>query len=336
MGDNDPERQIPNSIGSDEKLVGPYTLAEVAVVLLPGVLVIVGIQLLGPYGFVFGLELRRLAIPLVVAAMGVGLVIVHLTPHHMDSLEWIASVLTFVRRRRRRIPGRDPRAIGVRRIHRQRDAVERTDGGLVGIVQVDHSSMALADGDDWRRATSSFADFLITTVEFPIQLYSTTRNVDADVHLAPYEDRLADPDLRDNQRLQSLIEGYCRWYRRSVTDRQTIVRYHYVVISVVPGEIDLRQRRVSGSWSLPGIDHLRKLVGATRAADRKSRQFRTLDRRCQKVSDGVDKVHGCVGTRLDAVEVTRLLRGFWTGRRGEDSDLDQVLHTPPLVGGDHG
>ena len=335
MHDNNPAKRVPKSLGTEPKLLGSYTLADAALALFPGVLVVLGAQLLGPSSLtVGGYAVRTLALPFAVLAIAGGALFVYLTPEYTSSLEWLGTFVGY--RTSDRTLGHDA-ARGltlVERIHPGSNAIERVDGAMLGLVQVDPPSMALATEAAWRRTAEGFEDFLNTTVAFPIQIYSTTRPFPVGEYLSHYEARLEDADVRANPRLAALIEHYLDWYERDLEDRRMTIRDHYVVVAVTPGEIQFEQESLV--QRLADVPIAGVLVGAilrSSSEDERQALLDALDDRLSRVEGGLRELEGCNARVVDVHESVQLVAIFWESEAAEYGDMNRVIRTSPLVGG---
>lgn len=335
MSDRDPTKRIPKSLGTDTKLVGRYTLTDVAVALFPGVVVILLTQVILPGTVtVAGYPLRALTLPLAGGAIAVGALFVYLTPAYTTSLQWVGAFLRFHRR-----PGQlgyeDATGVsGVERVHPRHDAIERSDGAFIGMVQVSPPRMALATPEEWTAKAEAFQDFVNTAIEFPIQLYATTQPFPAEEYLGHYESRLEDPDVKENPALQALIQDYMAWYEADLEQRQMTIRDHYVIVPVTPEDVQFEADSLR--WKLARVPLLGLIIRAWLAppeAVQRAAMFDLLDERLHRVETGLREIEGVRAHRVEAGEATRLVAAFWTGEQEVDRDWDRILRTRPIVGG---
>jgi hypothetical protein len=222
----------------------------------------------------------------------------------------------------------------VERVYSDHDAIERTDGALIGVIEVLPPSMALATDTEWETKADSFQDFLNTVVEFPIQIFSTTQAFPADDYLAHYEERLTDPDVSANPRLGMLIQEYVEWYRQDIEARHMTIREHYVIVPVTPAEIRFEHESLVAKLArLPLCGVLLGLVFAPPVAQERAALLDALDVRLDRVETGLRDIESCRAHRLSATDATSLIGDFWAGDQQEYGDLSQKLRDRPLVGG---
>lgn len=331
----DPAKRVPKSMGTDAKLLGTYTLTDLAVALFPGVVVVLVMQLVVPStATIGGYSVQTLATPVAGAAILVGVVFVYLTPSYTSSLDWVSAMLGYHRRPKNHSHEAAKAYTQVERVHEDVDAIERTDGAFVGVVQVDPPMLALATDAQWERTTTAFQEFLNTTVEFPVQFYSTTRPFPVDEYLARYESRLDDPDVRANPRLSALIEDYVEWYASELEDRRMTIRDHYVVVPVRPAEVQFERESIVDQLSrIPLLGLFVRALTAPPVETQRAILGQALDERLRRATAGLREMDDCTASRVPAVDAVELVGDFWTGEDLPQGDLSQRLRTTPIVGG---
>jgi len=332
---NQPAKRIPKSLGTDAKLIGSYTLTDAAVALFPGVVVILFTQTILPASLsVGGYRVQTLTLPLAALAIGVGVLFVYLTPSYTTSLDWVMLMARFQSAATEEGHEAAKAHTQIEQVHLDKDVLERTDGAFLAFVQVLPPPMALATDEEWELKASSFQDFLNTTVTFPIQIFSTTQAFPVETYLDHYRERRNDPDVKENPRLQALIDNYIEWYERDLAARQMTIRDHYIVVSVTQDEV--RFERESVLNKLVGIPVLGTFVQAWNSPpieDQRETMFDTLEERARRIEAGIREIEGCQASRVDAGEATQLIGEFWAGEELEYGDISQALRTGPLVGG---
>jgi hypothetical protein len=332
-GSSDPAKRVPKALGTDTQLLGTYSLADLAVAGLPGVVVVLVTQVVLPSSLaVSGVAISTLTIPLAALAIGVGAVFVSLTPAYVTSLEWLRLFVGF-HRSETEIAHKEAKAYThIERVYPEHDALERTDGTLVGAVQVSPPTMALATDEEWSQTTDAFADFVNTTLDFPIQVYSTTQSFPTEEYIGRYEERLDDPDVAGNDQLQALLEEYTTWYEQELAQRQMTIREHYILVPVGPDEV--RYERASLLDRLTGLPVLGLVVevwtSPAPAAERAAMLAELTDRR-ERVARGMRDIQGCDTNLVAATELTQLAAEYWTGTDLTYGTPADVLRTTPIV-----
>jgi hypothetical protein len=336
MSARESSKRVPKSIGTGTKLFGSYTLTDLAVGLFPGVVVVLGVQVLVPSGTaVAGYRVRSLTVPLATVGIALGTLGVYLTPTYRSTHEWVISLLRYKRRPSMESHAGATAYTQVERIHPDHDAIERADGTLVGMVQVDPPSMALATDREWHQQATAFQDFLNTTVDFPIQLYATTRPFPAEQYLAHFEDRRSDPDVKNNDQLAALIDHYVDWYVGELDDRQMTIRDHYVVVPVTPREVRFEDESLTQKLAkLPIVGPFIQVWLAPRIEAERAAMLDALDERLRLVARGLRDIDGCGTRRIDAGEATQLVAEFWSGESAAYEDVSKVLRSGPVISSD--
>lgn len=331
----DPAKRVPKSIGTDAKLLGTYTLTDLAVGLFPGVVVVLVMQLVVPStATIGGYSVQTLAMPVAGVAIVVGVVFVYLTPSYTSSLDWVSAMVGYRRRPTNRTHEAAKAYTHVERVHENADAIERTDGAFVGVLQVEPPMLALATDETWERTTAAFQEFLNTTVEFPVQFYSTTRPFPVEEYLEGYESRLDDPDVRANPRLSALIEDYLEWYASELDDRRMTIRDHYVIVPVRPADVQFERESIVDQLSrIPVLGLVVRALTAPPVETQRAVLREALDERLRSATTGLRDIDGCTASRVPAVEAVELVGDFWTGEDLPQGDLSRRLRSTPIVGG---
>ncbi|WP_328587674.1 hypothetical protein [Halosimplex salinum] len=310
-------------------------MTDIGVALFPGVLVILLFQVVLPASMtVGGYRLETLTLPLAGVMILVGAIFVYLTPAYTTSADWVTAMVTFYQRSDELGHEEAKQHTQIERVYPNRGAIERTDGAFLGLVQVAPPTMALATDEEWAQKAEGFQNFLNTSVEFPIQIYSTTRAFPAEEYLARYESRLDDPDVEANPQLEALIENYVEWYERELDERRMTIRDHYVVVPVTPREVQFeRESVVQKLAGLPVLGVFIRAYFAPRIEEQRDALFEELDDRLRRIRTGLREIDGCNAHRVDTPAATQVIGEFWAGESQDYGDMEQVLRTRTMVGG---
>lgn len=334
MSARDASKRIPKSVDTDTHIVGRYTLTDLAVGSVPGVMVVLVIQLVvPPETTVMGYRLTAATLPLTAVAIAFGGLIVYLTPAYLTTVQWIALILGFQSRSTELAHDEAVKHTHVLDIHPNEGLVERTDGALVGFIQVSPPPMALATEAEWAQKADGFQEFLNTAIDFPIQVYSTTQPFPVDEYLAQYESRRSDPDVRSNRQLATLIDEYVDWYRTELDERRMTIRDHYVVVAVRPSEV--RFDRESLAQKLTIVPVLGVFIKALLAPQRdleRAAMFDAMADRLQVVERGLREIEGCDARQIDATAAAELLASFWHGEPVQYEDPERVVSRRQILG----
>ena len=356
---NDPTRRVPTKLQSSGEFWRGYTIDD----LLVGATPFIAMVLITAY--LLPANVRVVGYVLAGVALVVGAVAVHLAPDHLTASEWVDGFVHRIRtpdemrnvrydfdavREQTDYPEagvlelaqRTQDLIDVERIHTDIDAIERTDGAIVGAVRVEPTNMALTTPTHWRDNVDAFTDFLNNTVEWPIEIFSTTTPFPVEDYVSRREQRLEDDDVRENAVFRDLIEYWLDWYPRELELRGTNLREYYVVVPVRPEDVEGGEREertaVDKLADLPGIGALFGRLASgdeLSEAERRDRMQRTLDERLSMVeNEGFQSIDGCRASRVEGPELARVLIRYWSGEDANYGDMEQVLRDGIVVDGD--
>lgn len=333
--ETDPSKRIPKSVGTGTQILGRYSLTDLVVGGLPGVLVIIVVQVFLPDSVgVLGFTASNLAIPLAVLGFLIGFLFVYLTPSYTSSLDWFLQFIRF-HHGDKELPHTDAREYtGIKELYPRHDVVQRTDGAFVGALYVDPVSMALATEDEWGKRCREFEDFVNTSVNFPLQIYSTTRDFPVDSYLQHYTERLTDQDVRNNEDLENLILEYVSWYRDEMARRQMSIRDHYVVVPVTQAEARFEPTGITRKvLNIPLIGFIVRVLSSPPKAVERASLVSELDERLRAVERGLRDIEELDAGRLSAEELAAVTAEFWKGRDMEEGEVRESARNTPFVGG---
>jgi hypothetical protein len=346
MGERDTTRRILDQLGEDETLLSTdYTFADLK---LFGPAFVVGFVIVGmmPAGWsVLGLVLGGLVM---LAAAG----IIWAAPPHRVAHEWLTDAASFhwkkLRGKTLMLPhdsddDTDARTLtNVGSVLRRWNSIERTDGALVGAMQVHPANMALGDRDDWEDAADALAGFL-RSISFDVQIYSTARPVDASEIVDPYRERLGDPDVRENDQLRNVIRAYRDRLPKEFERRRTSVREYYITVSVSETDAKLANQGVMDTLrDAPYVGKLFEFIGRGRNdfsdGEILVRQQRELNSHLRSVRRGITELPDCRPEQVTAARLADLLEEFWTGEPShyDESKADNLrFHEMPVIRPDY-
>jgi len=329
----DPTKRIPKSLAADTQFLGRYSLTDLAVAGLPGVLVVLVAQaVIPPTLTIRGVPVSALTIPLAATAIALGGLFVYLTPGYTNSLDWLGLFVNFHRSETNIAHDEAKEYTHVERVYPRHGAIEQTDGALVGAIQVSPPTMALATDGEWEQKTEAFQDFVNTSVEFPMQIYSTTQSFPAEEYVSQYEDRLTDSDVKSNAKLEALIRHYVDWYDRELAQRQMTIRDHYVLIPVRPEEVRYERASLLEKFAeIPVLGILVRIFTAPPEEEERAAMLEELDDRRRRIERGLRDIEGCDTRPVEAAQLARLIAEYWTGTTIEYGNPEQVLRTSSLV-----
>ena len=268
-------------------------------------------------------------------------VILYVCPTERAPIEWMSAIGRFKRAPKRLTNHAEKREertqtlTQVKRILPMSGAAERTDGALVGLVEVKGQDMALAEESAWNAAAEGF-EKMARSVDSTVEIYSPSRTVNPGRLIEGYLNRGKDEDVKRNETLQYLLEIYQDQLPKEMNARGTAVRRFFVVISVTPREVRRAdQGALSKLAELPGIGGSIERFGlASRGPsdeEIRARQKSMLEARKRAVENAISSTAGCTTSPVDSEYFAALIREFWTGVRTRYQDKPVPKHQTPVV-----
>jgi hypothetical protein len=348
------QRRIPQQADDSMSLIRGYTLDD-AMLVGPGIAICIFTLALAPP------IIRLQGVLLGVLAFLAGVVGLATTPDHYKSTEWVKlhaahlarqstyEHLTFHHDHAQRTQTDQPEQTTTQAIfatnQRTQDVldvervqpgtqrgdtgyVELTDGTLVGAVQIDPANLSLSTADDWSRTVTQLGS-TINTLDFPTQIYRTSRDFDTDAFLQPYYERRGDDDVRNEPVLKTLLTEFLTWYPEELASRGTRITEFYVIVPVHPEEVESSRRTAGFKQQLAAWPLLGRLITTNDEEDApeavlRGRQRETLADRLAMVRGHFREITDIDATRVDAVEHAELIAHAY---QREDVDQQDQLQT---------
>lgn len=329
-----PAATIPKANGTEATILGRFTLSDIGVGLAPAAFLVVGVQSLVPPGTsILGVDSGSVVFAGGCIGLFIGSLIVAATPAYSTSLDWLRSIWSFLTGTRK-LDHHDSRRLSqVRQVDRSLNVIERWDGAFLGMVRVSPVSMALETIEGWERKSAQFTDFLNSSVDFPIQIYSTTRPFPIEASLNHYQERLQDDDVQQNPQLARLIREYNDWVELDLRQAPPTIRDHFVIVPVSPTEVVFEPDSVSERLAgVPLVGSLVEMVYGDSGVARRAAMASMLEQRLQSVEAGLRDIEGCTSSRLSAVETARVIGRYWNGEDIEGIPIDSALRASTIVG----
>ncbi|AGB17381.1 hypothetical protein Halru_2810 [Halovivax ruber XH-70] len=286
-----------------------------------------------------------LTIPVVGFGLMLGLVLAILhkvKPSYLWLTEWLVARLGWAVKNKEYTHGPDNSEVRyltrVGRVYPH--AIERTDGALVGAVKVEPANMALEDEEAWARAVQSLSEFVNATVDFPVKFYITSREVDQDETVRDHQHRLGDADIRSRPVLQRLLEEYVARNTNAngdVDSERTTIREFYIITAV--GDSDVEHLDETGDSVLAFLADLR-VVGRLFSrfqsdglsdGERERLKEEKLESRLSQLRRGGASLYRCSVGTVDAYELVRVTKEYWTGQTETYGDITEAIGTFPVV-----
>lgn len=229
----------------------------------------------------------------------------------------------------------------IKKLYGNKGVIERDDDVICGAIKINGINLDTATEQSVAQATEGFANFLNSNLDFPIQIYMTTRKFNPEKFLEKYEDRLEDPEIQDNAPMQMYIQNYMQRTPQFLS--QHYYREYYIIVPV--SRWDVRQSsREEGALDLsvvPGIgDILAEVFGKSDVSQItedqiKQRQIDECWKRMQKIKqNGLDNI-GADATIIDDVNhFAALIKEFWEGRDMAYKRDKEFVRSDPIVHGE--
>ncbi|MFC7078332.1 VirB4 family type IV secretion system protein [Haloarcula halophila] len=326
---------IHESLGSKTEFWGEYTLAELALFVVPifGYFLFLGIPFvpasafLPATGAVIALEILLFAL-------------FQVKPSYYRLTEWLMVRLRFaVQKEKHTIDDGNQDTRHVTRLKRiMPHGIERIDGAHVGAVEVRPANMALEDGKQWANAVSSLTD-LVTALEGTAEIYVTTTNVSNRPHIEAHEERLQDPDVQSLPMLRGVLSQWVNRYTNDdgeIQDSTEMQREYYIIITVTDSDIDELERESTSLLGyfedLPGIGRaVSKLTPETFTdAEREKYKAKKLNDRLGNVSRAVDNLYRCRGNAVSPFDLAQLTKDYWACESRPHSDFASTAGISPI------
>jgi hypothetical protein len=226
----------------------------------------------------------------------------------------------------------------VKKVYGDEGVIERDDGVIVAAMKVEGMNLDKATQRTQNEATQSFRNFLNSSLDFPIQIYLTTRKFDSTEFLQKYEDRLEDSEIQENPIMEMYLNHYIE--RTPIFLSQQYYREYYILVPVSTWDVR-RESREGGSLNFESIpsfgDFLAELFGSSDVGKLtddqiKQRQIDEAKKRMRKIKQaGIAPLDGARGNILeDANEYSALIKEFWEGRDMSNRDNSELIRNQPI------
>jgi hypothetical protein len=295
-------------------------------------------------------EARALVLPAALLGLFVAIVLVVAAPPHLTAGVWVRTLGRYYLRRPTHSLAADPeRGTGripfvpaestqevtnIARAWPGLAAVERTDGTLEAMIEIDPSPMGFALSSDWAGVESTITEFVNAEGEFPLKLHVRTRPFPVESVVGVGGESLPTPETPAGCTRSALTEAYRR-ERRDALAGSTHPQY-FLSVSVSPVEVYERDaqegtpaERLAG---VPLVGVLARTVLRGREPlsplERRERMAEKLDARIETLQTELfGHVPGWRARRLSTTELYELCVEFWGG-----TPVDRPVRTRTAVG----
>lgn len=358
------ERQIPQAADDSMMLWREYTLDDAAP-FIPGIFLSIFLPVLISEFLPNIYILPSLVLPLL-SIVG-ALIAVKTTPEHYKTTEWVTLHLRHAinpsewfhisynqshdRREQKDSPDynlaeaalgtsqRTQDVLGIEKVFPASDkyrydtgAIERPDGTLIGAIRVEPANLTLATAGEFRESVDGLTSF-VNTLDFPIQMYRTTRDFDVDRFLQSYRARRGHDDVRNEPVLENLLEQFLAWYPQELQIRGTQLIEFYIVVPLEEEEVK-SSRRTQGvkdqiaEWPIISYFISDDDEETPRSVLRGKQREELIDR-LERVEDGIKSIPGVDAERVSASEHADVIARAY--RCGRESDLEEQLDTTGIT-----
>lgn len=345
----DPSRQVPEGLEDTDRLWGRSKSEAITVIgtfftmMVLSSFVPEAYANITPLFLVFGLVL--------------GVLIVFLTPSHLEPTEWVGAMGSYWMRPTNvphlsladgmardqgdfikeskvyELNERTQEVTWVECIHKDSNAVERIDGAMIGAIKVDPANMALAEDERWERMIDQWQSYLDHTVQYPLQIYATSVDFPIEDYVSHYQRRVNDPDLQKRPILQELLRDFLDWYPSYIQYRGTKQKQFYLIFTVKEDEVigsEFEEESITEQIvDIPVIgSKLKPYIKGGDEDDRevKAKQLAELESRIREGrSQGVRPLPNCSSSRLSGFELALLIKEYWESRQF-DFETDSVIN----------
>ena len=295
-------------------------------------------------------DARALVVPAVLVGLFVSVALVFAAPPHLTAGAWVRTLGRYYLRRpthsladdAERGTGRVPfvpsestqEVTNIARAWPGLAAVERKDGTLEAMVEIEPTPMGFALSADWASVESTITEFVNAEADFPMKLHARTRPFPVETVVGSPDPGTATVESSAAQTRRALTDEYRR-KRRDALAQSTHPQY-FLGISVSPVEVYERDaqegtpaERLAGV-PLLGVLARRVLQGRELLTplERRERMAEKLDARVETLQTELfGPIPGWRARRLATAELYELCVEFWGG-----DPADRPVRTRTAVG----
>lgn len=228
---------------------------------------------------------------------------------------------------------------GVEKIHSNRGVVEREDGVIVGGIRVEGTNLDSSTERETIQKTESWTAFLNNSLDFPIQIYLTTRRFNPKPFIKKYEERLEDPEVQSNPILSMYIQDYSRRAPEFLSSQ--FYREYYIIVPVKKSEVLKDSGGSKGLFNFEAIPGIGELLAIFLGRESGLTDEQVRNRQIDEVEKRIDKIRhagleniGSSGEQINANEFAALLKEFWEGKDMSHRMDEEFVRSSPIVVGD--
>ncbi|MFC2154385.1 hypothetical protein ACFLRC_02755 [Candidatus Altiarchaeota archaeon] len=211
---------IPQNVGYEEKLLGPFTLKQSVYVVIGGSIVF--------YVFTQGEDMPRAWRTLIVIVTS--LVTMGFAMFNLDV--WLLNFFNFIRSNKKS-SWISPAARELMSIKSLRaDAVFLKNNRVLGLIKVKPINFAILNEEDQKTVIYGFMEFL-NSLNFPIQIVMRSINLDLEDYLRHLKRRIT---KRDDREALAYYQHFSKYLRDYIQMNKINDRLFYIVVSIYKKE----------------------------------------------------------------------------------------------------
>jgi len=230
----------------------------------------------------------------------------------------------------------------IQAIHPSAGAIERTDGDMVGMVELGGINLDTARDTEWRNAADSLANFFNTQCEYDVQFFLPMRQFDPSDYEEMYRERMSDEESQNNPLLYEYLDDRSAWMNGLA--QESFIRQYFVIVSVSKTDV-MSDQLSSGGFTdnlrnSPGGDVIADIIDGLQGQDSKSvlsdselkeRQIKELKRRLDEIKTGLSQGGTNNSEIVTGDQLGVYLKEYWEGTSIQSSEADGFVRNRPFV-----
>lgn len=232
----------------------------------------------------------------------------------------------------------------IEQIYPEANAIERTDGAVVGMVELGGINLDTALKSRWEQASGTLANFFNTQIQYEIQFYLPMRKFDPSGQIQLYENRADSAVDEDNALLLEYLDDRRSWFYGLSYD--SYIRECYVIVAVDKSDVLNEQMGVDSDSvfnfitetkcgellsdafvGLRGTHTISRLTGY----EMKERQLQELNRRLNEINSSMGSGESMATEIISADKAGILLKEYWEGVDIPKLEGENLIREKPIV-----
>lgn len=230
--------------------------------------------------------------------------------------------------------------VGIKKIYPYLNAIERVDGDMVGIIEVQGINLDTSKAAEKANYVNNFGNFLGSQdYDYEFQLYVTNKKFDPAPYQYKLDERVDNPEVQNNDILRKYIASRREWLDNL---GEFYMKKFYFIVSVSEQEVYMdnvnRSEVEKNIQNLPGGEALSNIMSGVISdqsrllsdEEVKERQAEILNNRLSEIKGGVEMDEDQDVRRLDSDELGMLLKEFWEGVNVRESEKEDLVREQPF------